>query len=238
MTTDFTQIIFDPASHSYTYHGQSLTSVSRIVSQLKPPFDREGIAAKTAAKRGVDMATILAEWDRARDVSMAKGTRVHEYIAQKLTDHLPAQADMFLALNEQLPEMDAFDKVWDHIGPVVDVKAIEAVVGDAELGIAGTVDALLFSNDTDLYHIWDWKTGGKFSIENRFQKLLPPFDDLDDCDLNYYSLQLSLYRMIVERNTDRNLGDCYVVHLQPDGYSHIHRALDLRERLLNYLQRS
>lgn len=236
LRTNFTQIIFNQASHSYTYHGQPLTPVSRIVSQLKPPFDREGIAARTATRRGVGVATVLAEWDKARDVSMARGTRVHEYIARKLTGKAePPQTDMFLALNQQLAEMDAFDRFWVATPDVGHpAEQVEWVIGDAELGIAGTVDAIL-RGDPGILHIFDWKTGKEFKTENRFQKLLPPFDDLDDCDLSSYSLQLSLYRLIVQRNIDNELGDSYIVHLTSDGEYIIHKALDLRERLMDYL---
>lgn len=239
LRTSFAEIIFDQASHSYTYHGAPLTSVSRIVSQLKPPFDREGIAAKTAIKRGVGVATVLAEWDKARDMSMAKGTRVHEWIARKLMGkEEPPQTDMFLALNQQLPEMNAFDRFWTEKPNETPVIQVEWVVGDAELGIAGTVDAVL-NGPYQQPSIFDWKTGKEFKTENLFQKLLPPFDDLDDCDLSSYSLQLSLYRLIVERNSDNQLRDSYIVHLTSEGEYIIHRALDLRERLLNYLtQRS
>lgn len=237
LRTSFAEIIFDQASHSYTYHGAPLTSVSRIVSQLKPPFDREGIAAKTAIKRGVGVATVLAEWDKARDMSMARGKRVHEWIAQRLLDRLPAQTDMFLALNQRLPEMDAFERFWNEKPNETPVIQVEWVVGDAELEIAGTVDAVL-NGPYQQPSIFDWKTGKDFKTENRFQKLLPPFDDLDDCDLSSYSLQLSLYRLIVERNTPNHLGDSYIVHLTSEGEYIIHKALDLRERLLNYLTQS
>lgn len=105
------------------------------------------------------------------------------------------------------------------------------------MGIAGTVDALLLSNDGHrLSHVWDWKTGKEFKTENRFQNLLPPFEDLPDSDLSAYSLQLSLYRLIIERNTSLEVGDCYIAHLDPVGGYHIHKALDLRERVESWLR--
>lgn len=229
---NFTQIVFNASTHSYTYHGQPLTSVSRTIGQLKPPFDREGIAARTAAKTGQTVTEILAEWDHRSQVAMARGTRVHEWIAQSLRGELPIQADMFLALNQRLPEMDAFEKFWANPQVTTEVTQVEWVIGDEELGIAGTVDCVLLG--ADILHIFDWKTG-KFVIQNRFQKLLPPFNDLDDCELVNYSLQLSLYRLIIERNTSQVLGDSYIVHLMTDGTFWVHPALDLRGRLIEWL---
>lgn len=229
MPTNFTEIVFSQEAHAYTYHGRPLTSVSRIISQLKPPFDREGVAAKSAAKRGVSVAEILAEWDTASKTALAKGTRVHEWITKKLRGEAEPQGDMFLALNQRLPEMDAFERFWNEKPIDAPPVHIEWVVGDAELGIAGTADAVLVGPYGT--HLFDWKTGAKFTTENRFQKLLAPFDDLDDCELNSYSLQLSLYRLMIERNTDLELDNSYIVHLTTEGEYRLHRALDLRERL-------
>lgn len=233
MSTNFAEIIFNPTTHSYTYHGAPLTSVSKTIAQLKPAFDREGIAAKKAAQRGCTVADVLAEWDMASRVAMARGTRVHEWIAQSLRGELPVQTDMFLALNQRLPEMDAFNKFWvERPGAGIPAIEVEWVIGDSDLGIGGTVDCVIANGDT--LHILDWKTG-KFSTENRFQKCLMPFNDLDDCEYVNYSLQLSLYRLIVERNTDYKLGAGYIVHLMPDGMFWVHPALDLRGRLIEWL---
>ncbi|MCK6629326.1 MAG: hypothetical protein L6R45_29635 [Anaerolineae bacterium] len=69
MKTDFTQIIFDPTNHSYTYHGRPLISVTRRLSQLKKPFDREPWARREAEKHGghvvytaLDLRQPLLNW--------------------------------------------------------------------------------------------------------------------------------------------------------------------------------
>lgn len=235
MPTNFNEIIFDQKYHSYTYHGHKLASVTRTVNTLKPPFDRDGLATAAARKRGVDVATILAEWDAARDRGMARGTQVHEWIARKLNGYQPSSDDVFLALNDKLPEMSAFDVLWQHLDTMTQVHAVEWVVGDAGLGIAGIIDAVLLDTKSGEYNLWDWKTGKAFTEENQFQNLLPPFDDLDDCDLYTYSLQISTYRLIVERNTDLVVGDCYIVHFDQFGTYQIHKALDLRERVEKWL---
>lgn len=242
--TNFAEIIYDPTHHSYTYHGKPLTSVSKVISQLKPPFDRERIAQKEADKTGLTVAEVLAKWDKRGEMSRALGTRVHEWIAQRLrgelhpelAEGLPAPTDMFLALNQNLPEMDAFNKFWvERPGAGDPAVQIEWVIGDEELGIAGTVDAVL-QGAPEYLHIFDWKTGSKFSCENRFQKCLGPFSDLDDCEFINYSLQLSLYRLIVERNTDYyQMGDSYIVHLTNQGEYVVHKAVDLRGRLVEWL---
>lgn len=236
MPTNFEDISFNQKYHTYTCNGHKLTSVTKLAYSLKPAFDREGVAAKKARETGQSVAEILAEWDTNRNAALARGTLVHEWIAGYLLDQLPPASDPFLALNERLPEMDGFETLWGQLSLKAALQHAEWVVGDEELGIAGTVDALLLSNDGDRSNLWDWKTGKEFKTENRFQNLLPPFDDLPDSDLSAYSLQLSLYRLIIERNTSLEIGDCYIAHLDPVGGYRIHKALDLRERVERWLK--
>lgn len=235
MQTNFADIVFNEKYHSYTYQGQRLTSVSKTIAPLKPTTDWDAKAQKAADERGVDVEVVKAEWEANRQKAMARGSKVHEWIAKRLTDRLPAFPDPFLALNERLPEMDAFERFWtERPGAGNPAMWVEWVVGDADLGIAGTVDAVV--NTGDDLHLFDWKTGKAFTTENRFSRLLPPFNDLDDCELASYSLQLSLYRLIVERNSDMVLGDSYIVHLDGDGGYTVHKAMDLRGRLEEWLR--
>lgn len=112
MPTNFEDIAFNQKYHTYTCNGHKLASVTKLAYSLKPAFDREGIAAKKAREAGKTVAEILAEWDANREAAMARETRVHELIAARLrADNAPAD-DPFLALNERLPEMDAFGVLW------------------------------------------------------------------------------------------------------------------------------
>jgi hypothetical protein len=236
--TNFADIRFDAEAHRYFIGNKELTSVTKTIKRLQPPFDSQTIAAKVAAKEGRPISQILAEWEAKAEKGRNLGTAVHQYIQKKLLGQFDPQIsfDPFLSLNGVAPEIQAFEVLWSTMAPKVSYSAdqIEWVIGDADLGIAGTVDMLLFSHETNKYHIWDWKTG-KFQLDNPYQTLYKPFDYLSDCQLNVYSLQLSLYRLIIESNTGLDLGDSYLVHLSTDGYQ-VHRALDLRERLLDWLE--
>lgn len=239
MTTDFTQIIFNKDHHSYTYQGQRLQGVTSVVYKLKPPFDPDGkIAERSAAKAGVTVEEIKRQWEAKRQASMDRGSRVHEAIAKYLDPterEAAARNDPYLSLNTELPEVKVFKALWaDMLSSGNMAFNVEWVVGDVELGLAGTCDILAHNTQTG-YHLLDWKTGGKFETSNRFGKLLEPFNDLDDCEFNIYSLQLSAYRLIIERNAGLSLSDSYIVHLREDGHQ-FHKALDLRERVEAWLR--
>jgi len=231
MDTYFSQVTFCPDSHSYRMNGQELTSVTKFLGQFKKPFDRMGIAQKVADREGRSVSDVLAEWDTKSKNALDLGTRVHEHIRKVLSGE-KIETDPFLSLNETCPEIEAFDKLYSNL--TAKTTYVEWVIGDAELGIAGTVDALFHRREIDEdhhideYHIFDWKTG-KFDMFNNFENLLPPFNEFDASQLNIYSLQLSLYRFIIERNTPYKMGDSYIAHLASNGEYHLHKAVDMRD---------
>lgn len=233
----FDSIGFEPEAHAYTLGGQSLTSVTRVVERLKPPFDADTIAAKVARRDGRTVEAVRAEWEDKKVVSQQRGTLVHAYIDATLTGQPWPDDDPFLHSNPKLPEMEAFDAWWEQNRYHAHAVAAERVVGDATLGVAGTLDGLWYSERTGQYHIIDWKTNTRFGTDSRWQTLRTPFADLPECELSTYSLQVSLYRLILERNVPAlvRMGEGYIVHLGRDGTHTTYRAHDLRARLSVWL---
>lgn len=230
--TDFTQIKFNPKYHTYTYQGQRLTSVTRRVSDLSTPFDRDAKAAAYAAKNGLAVEDVLTAWDAKGKTSRERGSLVHKHIQDILTGQYDPD-DPFLAMNELLPEMKAFNTLWTKsLANTINVYQVEWVIGDADLGIAGTVDTVLYNPQTETYHIWDWKTGDHDKFESNYGEFfLSPLDEIPQHNYHKYSFQVSLYRLILERNTDLRLGDSYLVLLGGDGVFRISKAVDFREVL-------
>ena len=108
-------------------------------------------------------------------------------------------------------------------------------IGTDCFDLAGTIDALFHSKKTSQLHIFDWKTG-KFLTNNHYNQFLnKPFQDLPDNQLSIYSLQVSLYRlMLAEHNIPTS--DAYLIHCSTP--TQRHRALDLRARLKIWLDKS
>lgn len=220
----FDHIIFDASNHTYSADGKPLIGVTTLIKELQSPFDADYWAARKAAERGVDESVIRAEWKAKADNGKARGTRVHEFIHRTLTKQAledPRVTQNRIgeerAFEEFLRDMD--EKQLFAPAPL----GLEYVIGDVELGIAGTVDALFADVANGSVYLYDWKTGGKFNTSNRFQKLLPPFGGLDDCELNYYSLQLALYHLILHRAGLKTLWkSAYIVYLSGDGTYQVH----------------
>jgi hypothetical protein len=228
------EIQFDAATHTYWLGNRKLESVTTVIKELVPPFDRERISAKTAKKRGVSQEELLAEWDRKGQAGRDRGTKVHAYIEDVLNGK---KDELLAAFNDTLPEFVAFDAAWRSMQQKLQagVRAKETRVWHEELGLAGTVDLLLnvvLPNKNCDTIVVDWKTGD-FQTTNRYERLLAPFEDLDNCELHVYSLQTSLYRVLLERR-GISTHEAYLVHLSGTGAYHGFRALDLRERVTEW----
>lgn len=231
----FSHVFFYRQTHTYVANGRRLESATKLVNSLKEPFDRDYWAAKKAEERGVSPAVIIDEWEAKAQNSRDLGTRVHEHIEKVLKGTLQAD-DLFLSFNDTPPQIIGFDSFWRRAAKVAEPVRLEWVLGDPGLGVGGTCDALLLNKESGQYHLWDWKTNANFKANNPFQTLKDPFDDLPDCELTIYSLQLSLYRLIIERNTDLEMGDSYILHLDDRSQYRVHVAEDYRERLEAWLK--
>lgn len=233
--TIFEDIQFNKQWHRYTYQGNKLTSVTQRLKDIQKPFDQDGIARRVAKKQNKTVDEVLAEWDAKGEDARNLGTAVHEHIEQVLIGKISTPGnDPFLNINRPIPEIKAFDLIWAELELNNTVEQVEWVIGDVELGLAGTVDLLTANTETGLHHIIDWKTG-KFDLTNRWEDLLPPFNHLDACKFHIYSLQQSLYRLIIERNTAILTGDSYLIHLRKDGNPAVHKAADFRKELYKWL---
>jgi hypothetical protein len=63
--------------------------------------------------------------------------------------------------------------------------------------IFGQSDRVWVNSKKQIY-IRDFKTNEKIKTENKFQKMKSPIAHLDDCELNHYTIQLSLYAYMLE----------------------------------------
>ena len=213
----FNNIKYYDKPHKYD---KQLTSVTTFIGAFKEKFDEEYWSKRKAKERGITQKEILAEWKNKALTSTEKGTAFHEYAENYLTNRIfpfpQEQIDNVLGKGNDVKER--FDKLVvlfeefykQSYGKLIPIRA-ELVVGDKELGICGMVDQLFFNEKSGKLEIWDWKTNKKIDKKNRWQQFKEPISHLDVCELNTYSLQLSLYKYIITRNTNIDLGDNYIV---------------------------
>jgi hypothetical protein len=98
----------------------------------------------------------------------------------------------------------------DVKGKLIPIRT-EMVVYDKESLIGGMLDILFYNIKAKQFQIWDWKSNKDFTFEMKSRHLLGDLFMLEDCDMEIYSLQLELYKYIIEKNTGIKLGKSYIV---------------------------
>ena len=73
------------------------------------------------------------------------------------------------------------------------------------------LDILFYNVKTNEFQIWDYKTNKAFTSECKSRHLKDELYVLEESDLEIYSLQLELYKQIIEKNVPIKLGKSYLV---------------------------
>ncbi len=202
-------------------------SCTTLVSQYFSEFDALKIATKLTKSHPKYIhktpEALMSEWDDARDEGTLAHKEIEEYITHGKNPLLPKSKVGVEWLNKHI---DLSGEVYP-----------ELIVFSEELEIAGTVDLLVYNSRTDKYDIYDWKTnkaidedawGGKRGIK-------PATYHLPDCNFYHYSLQLSLYKYLLQQYHDVEIGKLTLLHLKKDRV--IPYACDyLKETVLDILE--
>ena len=236
---------FNEASHTYTYLDpqtqkpvQIFKSVTGFISQFKEKFDSDAVAARVAKNRGVSKEQILNEWKGISDTAMDLGTIVHKWIEDYYAQKNPSLPEDPIVLERVQSFLKLHREKLFKLQPI----AQEFRLFSRKWGLAGTMDALF--KLTEKHYVGDWKTNKKFTTDehskkDRFaKKLLYPFEDLWDNSLNGYSIQLSLYRLIMQEEANFETDGAFLVWIGPTEKPEMHKTVDLRDRLYDFLQKN
>jgi hypothetical protein len=81
--------------------------------------------------------------------------------------------------------------------------------------------------------IYDWKRSKEIKYENKFQSCLEPIHHLPDTNYWHYSLQLNIYRRILELFYDVKVSELALVILHPNNRSFKIIQLNIMEDEVN-----
>ena len=235
----FNNVVFTENGHTYTIDGESATSVTTFIGKFKEPFKKDFWAAKTAQKENKELQEILDKWDSISQRACNKGSKFHafaeNYINNKILPNTIYDFDL---------DKEAYDKIESHFlnfyenskENLIPISS-ELCVGSSKLGICGMVDQLYYSVPLGGLVIFDWKTNKRLDYNSKFNNwMLDPISHLPECEFTTYSLQLSLYKYIIELETELKIEDCYIVWFNEknDSYKLIQCA-DYEKEIVNML---
>lgn len=255
LENSFSSIKFFDKNHHYEIDGETaLMSVSQLISKYEKPFEKKKMAERIAKREGVLTEDIIQRWDWNKEYSCYKGSEFHSIVENFFQRKIiPINRKSFVYfLNENgihdekfiesyYEEMAIFIRNFrnfydwwkqDHI-----LVRSEFVIGDKKTKICGTIDNLSFNVKTNSFAIFDYKTNKEIKRQG-FQEetLLEPLDDIQKCELGKYSLQLSLYKQIFERNTSFKVDKCYIVWVAGKNDYELIESLDFTKQANNILE--
>lgn len=221
------RIRFQDEGHAYFIDGQTgeYTSVTTVIHDFFPVFDAdEAILKMTKSRRwpnnplfGKTPDEIKDIWARNGKDASDQGTRLHETIEDFFK---------FLARHGQVDFAPAYcveygyflDFFRDHVQPRFVPYRTEMRIFHEEVKIAGSIDMIFQCiQDPTRYYIYDWKRSKEIKTSNGFgQKAYGPLSHLDDCNYETYSLQLNIYKRILQEKYDMNVVAMALVVFHPN----------------------
>ena len=218
-------IVFNAADHSYkSIEADEIKwiSVTSLVSNFKKPFDAKAVAARvTKSKRskwyGIAPEKILEIWDSEANRATTLGTYYHNQREADLCSFASIERDgVTVPVITPVEEIDGLKQApSQRLDPGV---YPEHMVFLKSAGICGQSDLVEVVNGC--VNITDYKTNKEIKTESFkdwegiSEKLLSPVNNLDDCNFNHYSLQLSIYMYIIlKHNPKLQPGKMYIHHV-------------------------
>jgi hypothetical protein len=217
--TTFNDVTFYDEPHEYYINGKKLISVTTLIHTYQEEFNEEYWSEYKGNQFNIKPQEIVRAWKFINKKGTIKGSAIHDY-TENLFQNKEFEYPKELILNEF-----GFDPIWNeyqttkkHVDKfykdvhdrLIPIKT-EFVVYDKESLIGGMLDMIFYNVKANEFQIYDWKTNKDFTNEMKSRHLLNDLYMLEDCDLEIYSLQLELYKQIIEKNIPIKLGKSYIV---------------------------
>ncbi len=224
------RISFEEASHTYTIDGtrEGWTSCTTFIHTFFGDFDADAVIAKMMGSKkwseskyfGMTAEAIKAQWTAAAEEASTAGTRMHldiehwynaDPVGNLEADGWAPQAgpewDYFLAFEEKWRKPRGFEPF-----------RTEWLVFKEDIKLAGSID-MVYRKPDGKFAIYDWKRAKEMKMENAWQSGKPPLEHLPDCNYWHYSIQLNIYRTILEELYGAEVDELALVVLHPNNRS-------------------
>lgn len=219
------RVKFVEDTHTYYVDGSKdafeYTSTTKLMHSLFKPFNADEVIEKMRRSRnwesskyfGKSPGDIKAEWEENRDSAAKSGSSMHENIENFYNKRNHENCS---------DEFKMFQKFRDDHKGLVPYRT-EWCIFDEDAKVSGSVDMVYEDSESPgTYIIADWKRSKAIKTENRWQSGTNKHScHLQDCNFIHYSLQLSAYKYILEKNYGLKVSKTFIVVLHPNQGSHI-----------------
>lgn len=253
--TSFSDLEFVEATHQYFISGEEYRSVSSIIEEFGHPFDSDEKSKSVAKKRGITPEEVLKEWKYTNRKSTVNGSLTHEFLEGNVwlkcghpelmpedvrrRNYIESEGWLIPYSAKEEAGQKFLDSLPESMIPIGAEFKMSSKYTGLKTRYAGTTDLLFYFNDNKNpgIVIADWKSNKdirKDYVRNKGIMMLPPFEDLYDEPLGHYTLQFSMYQIMLESIGLKILGR-RLIWLKDDGNYEIIKIQDVTDRLRNIL---
>jgi ATP-dependent exoDNAse (exonuclease V) beta subunit len=216
------EIHFDEPTHIYTVKGTytGYISVTGFLHQFFPHFDPKDTIAKmrkspkfaTGPYAGMTDKQIIDKWNASGREASEAGTAMHLAIEQFLN----GSPEVIEPKVMETVEWRQFMEFWTKYGHDLEPYRTEWEVWVEEFRLAGSLDMVFRRKSDGRYLIYDWKRSKEIKMENPWGTGFGPASHLPDCNYWHYTLQLNIYRYVLERYYGLDIAEMYLVICHPN----------------------
>ena len=222
---EFNDLVFEEGPHKYYIGDKELPSVSQVTHEFLVPFESDGVAERYAEKNGMTKEYWLDQWKFNNLRATTTGTLVHAYgeslgwlrngHPEKITEenkckYIPEKNWLIPTRKKEEAILKFYDELNENLHFVLAETKVytgkNKQLTNLKQDYCGTFDILFYYKDPNNDEnsglcIFDIKTNKelKKDFSREYGKfLLPPFGEMYEEPLSYYTLQLNCYQLPLE----------------------------------------
>jgi hypothetical protein len=231
-------IKFYEYGHKYevlTDKNSKYTSVTTWIHQLFPKFNADEIITNIMKSKswgpghkywGMTAEEIKQSWTNNGNAVATAGTNMH-YNIECFMNNINLSPgythkdllDYYLNNSNNKYDYDEwqfflnFIKDFPHLKPY----RTEWLIYDEDVKLSGSID-MVYENTDGTLSIYDWKRSKEISGDNVYNKFAieSEIKHIPDTNFWHYSLQLNLYKKLLERKYGKKVKELYLVRLHPN----------------------
>lgn len=255
--SSFKHIIYYDEEHIYMNKSTNIkyTSSTGVVKKYTGEFDTEyWVRYKTLKNKGFsikpktninilnalivrnnlvqEVELLRQEWKDKATKASNEGSGVHEYMSHAVFNKQGIKT-VNIGNEGKIKAANKFLADSPHLTAI----ASEFVVGTSgteedTIRIAGMIDLIAFNSNTNSIELYDYKTNAKLDLTNPYEKMKPPYNNLQASTYNKFRLQLSIYKYLLE-SKGVAVSAINIVHLKEDGTYKIYNLKPIKNLHFN-----
>lgn len=213
---------FDEPTHIYTVKGSSegIVSITKFLHEFFPHFDADAVIVNMMKSKkwpdskwyGMSPQAIKDAWNANGRQASEAGTDMHlgiEMVMNGAEDVVPDST-------KETIEWKYFWNYWNKDSLIWEPWRTEWEIWDEDLKLAGSVDMIYRNRINGTFAVYDWKRSKEIKMENNFQSGFGPVSHLPDCNYWHYTLQLNMYRWMLEKHYGIVVSEMALVIMHPN----------------------